>query len=172
MAEQVPPQLMEQINLAYTAITRIRKIVVKAAEDILEEESWDTCVDIAEKASSEAGPIAISWVLKNPYITVRRMAPHMISENIRKKINEGTTLFGNKISDLFDDILNARNNVQMYSAFTKLIDAVVQMEDTWKIIHEYAKPVPHESPRKERTRGGRKHRSHRKRTHRRRTHRK
>jgi hypothetical protein len=167
MAEQVPPQLMEEINLAYAAMTRIRKIVVKAAEDIEEEESWDTCVEIADKAISEAGPIAISWVLKNPYKTVRRMAPHMISENIRKKINQDTTLFGDKIRDLLDNVSNAQNKAQMYSAFTKLIDTVKQMEDTWRIIHDYAKPVPQEAPRKERLRGGRKHRTRRKRNYKR-----
>jgi hypothetical protein len=169
MAEQVPPQLMEEINLAYTAITHIREIVVKAQEDIEEEESWDTCVEIADKAISEAGPIAISWVLKNPYKTVRRMAPHMISENIRKKINQDTTLFGDKIRDLLDNVSNAQNKAQMHSAFTKLIDAVERMEDTWKIIHHYAKPVPQEAPRKERQRGGkrtRRNRKHRKRTRR------
>jgi hypothetical protein len=174
MAEQVPPQLMEEINRAYAAITSIHNIVVKAQEDIEEEESWDTCVEIADKAMSEAGPIALSWVLKNPYKTVRRMAPRMISENIRKKINEDTTLFGDKIRDLLDNVSNAQNKAQLYSAFTKLIDAVKQMKDTWKIIHEYAKPVPQEEPRKERLRGGRTRRTHRKRNrnHRKRTQRK
>jgi hypothetical protein len=179
MAEQVPPQLKEKINLAYTAMTRIRKIVVEAKDKIEEEESWDTCVDIAEKATSEVVPILDSQVLEDPYDTLRDMEPAMrqrLSEDLRKKLTSGTTVFGNVINGILGDVLNTRNKAEMNKEFTILITQVMIMESKWESIRNYAKPASHKSPRKKKTRGG-KHRTHRKRTrrariHRKRTHRK
>jgi hypothetical protein len=174
MAEQVPPQLKEKINLAYTEMTRIRKIVVKAKDKIEEEESWDTCVDIAEKATSEVVPILDSQVLEDPYDTLRDMAPAMrqrLSEDLRKKLTPGTTVFGNVINGILGDVLNTRNKAEMNKAFTNLVTQVMIMESKWESIHNYAKPVSHKSLRKKKTRGG-KHRTHRKRTRRARSQRK
>jgi hypothetical protein len=166
MEEQVPPQLMEQINLAYTAMTRIRKIVVEAKDKIEKEESWDTCVDIAEKATSEVVPILDSQVLEDPYDTLKNMAPAMQRQlpiDLRKKLNPGTTVFRDIINGILGDVLNTRNKAEMNEAFTDLITQVMNMESKWESIHNYAKPVPQEVPRKERQRGGKRTRRNRKR---------
>ena len=175
MAEQVPLQLTKQINLAYTEMTRIRKIAVEAKDKIEEEESWDSCITIAEKATSEVVPILDSQVLEDPYDTLKNMAPAMQRQlpiDLRKKLNPGTTVFRDIINGILGDVLNTRNKAEMNEAFTDLITQVMNMESKWESIHNYAKPVPQEAPRKERTRGGRKHRTHRKRTHRKRSQRK
>jgi hypothetical protein len=172
---QVPPQLMEKINLAYTEMTRIRKIVVEAKDKIEEVESWDTCVDIAEKATSEVVPILDSQVLEDPYDTLNNMAPAMQGQLpiiLRRKLNASTTVFRDIINGILGDVLNTRNKAEMNEAFTDLITQVMIMESKWAAIHDYATLVPQEAPREERTRGGRKHRTHRKRTRRARTHRK
>ena len=174
MAEQVPPELIEKIELAYDAIQNIHKIAVEAKDKIEEEESWDKCVNIAEKASEDINAILDSQVLEDPYDTLKNMAPAMQRQlpiDLRKKLNPGTTVFRDIINGILGDVLNTRNKAEMNEAFTDLITQVMNMESKWVSIHDYAKPVPQEAPRKERTRGGRKHRTHRKRTQRKRTHR-
>lgn len=129
LIQQAPPQLIEQINLAYAAITRIREIVVNAGNAIQEEESFDSCITIAENASTDINDIIDTEVLINPYNTVIRMAPPMISENIRGKLNRDTTLFGNRIHALLEVVLHTRNKAEMDAAFTKLIDGVMKMDE-------------------------------------------
>ena len=172
LIQQAPPQLIEQINLAYKAIKDIHTIAVNAGNAIQEEELFDSCIMIAENASTDINDIVDTEVLINPYYSVRFMEHDMISEKIHKKLNRDTTLFGNRIRALLVVVLDTRDKPKMDAAFRKLIDGVMKMEDTWRIIHDYAKPVPQEAPPKERTRGGRKHRTHRKRTHRKRSQRK
>ena len=162
LIQQAPPPLIEKINLAYEAITNIRKIVVKAGNDIAEK-SFDDCIDDIQTVCEQVRDIADSPVM--------RITPDIIPENLRREIEE-TNEFPGAINYLLDIVLNTRDKDALNSAFTQLINAVTIMETKWKKIYDIAKPVPQEAPRKERTRGGRKHRTHRKRTRRARSQRK
>ena len=173
MEEQVPGQLLEEIRLAYEAMSRIRQIAEGAREAIAPEEvSWDECHHIAGMAHFDVRPMYP--VLKRPYRTMKRIVGEgiLIPDNLRIKLNDDTFLFADEIRQLLVKVEYAENKDEMRVAFTKLIHAAEEMEGIWRAIYDYAKPVPQEAPRKERQRGGRKRRTHRRRTHRKRTYRK
>jgi hypothetical protein len=163
--KQVPDNLMIEINHAYATMTTIRNIVEIANNAIASREiSFDECKTLAETAHSTV--VSLSQVIKKPYRTVMSMNPDVpISKNILEKIKENF-LFADKINELLTNAKDAQDKDAMRTKFRHMMHTVQDMEERWKIIHDYAEPKPQEVPHRERFRGGRKHRTHRERTHR------